>query len=217
MPLLRTETIFGRVCKFYDNGTVMVGTQAAERFSVRLLVTDAVATRLEAELKKRGLWSAGKLPEDQEAAGEQPEDSELQADSATKPTALFGSSRCTFFGSEPDARPGERNEQVRLANDLGKAWELGQPVHRAEDEMHEISRANDKRYLEKCAAKEATKKRCREERETLAANAEPCLCTPDGAAALLRESQQQTREALALGEKRRVLTAQLASRQEPRA
>ena len=205
MPLLRTETIFGNVCKFYDNGTVMVGTTAAKRFSVRLLATDDVPARLEAELKKRGLWSTGKLPEDEEATAEQLDDSELQAESgqpAAKPSVLFGSSR--------NALVLPRNERG-LASDLGGAWELGQPLHRAEGEMHEISRANGMLYLERCAAKEATKKRCLEEAALAADAKEPCLCTPAGANALMRESLQLTREALALVENRRLATAQPAT------
>ena len=169
MPLLRTETIFGNVCKFYDNGTVMVGTTAAKRFSVRLLATDDVPARLEAELKKRGLWSTGKLPEDEEATAEQLDDSELQAESgqpAAKPSVLFGSSR--------NALVLPRNERG-LASDLGGAWELGQPLHRAEGEMHEISRAKGMLYLERCAAKEATKKRCLEEAALAADAKEPLL------------------------------------------
>ena len=35
MPLLRTETIHGWVCKFYDNGTVMVGT-TSDRFAIKV-------------------------------------------------------------------------------------------------------------------------------------------------------------------------------------
>ena len=36
MPVLRTETIHGWPCKFYDNGTVNVGTRAADRFSIKV-------------------------------------------------------------------------------------------------------------------------------------------------------------------------------------
>ena len=52
MPLLRTETIHGWPCKFYDNGTVNVGTFAADRFSIKLPPDEGAwfTTRLRAEL-----------------------------------------------------------------------------------------------------------------------------------------------------------------------
>ena len=53
MPLLRTEVHEGLVCKFYDSGVVMIGTTAADRFTVRLKDGDDFATRLNEELKKR--------------------------------------------------------------------------------------------------------------------------------------------------------------------
>ena len=52
MPLLRTEVHEGLVCKFYDSGVVMIGTTAADRFTVRLKDGDDFATRLNEELKK---------------------------------------------------------------------------------------------------------------------------------------------------------------------
>ena len=55
------------------------------------------------------------------------------------------------------------------------------------------------------AAKEASRKRNREGREAC----EPCLCTPSGAAELLRESQQQTRDALKLLESQGKITTWL--------
>jgi hypothetical protein len=53
MPLLRTEEHEGLVCKFYDGGVVMVGTTAADRFTVRLKDGDDFATRLKEKLKER--------------------------------------------------------------------------------------------------------------------------------------------------------------------
>ena len=46
MPLLRTETIHGWVCKFYDNDRVMVGT-TARRFTMNVPAdeTSWIATR----------------------------------------------------------------------------------------------------------------------------------------------------------------------------
>ena len=69
MPLLRTETIHGYVCKFYDNGVVMVGT-AGDRFTMKVPAdeTSWVATRLRAELIERQLAAADELPIDE--AGE---------------------------------------------------------------------------------------------------------------------------------------------------
>ena len=47
MPLLRTETIHGWPCKFYDDGLVKVGTTAA-RFTIRVPADEGAwfATRL---------------------------------------------------------------------------------------------------------------------------------------------------------------------------
>ena len=69
MPLLRTETIHGCVCKFYDNDVVMVGT-ASDRFTIKVPANDLswIATRLRAELIKRELATAAELPIDE--AGE---------------------------------------------------------------------------------------------------------------------------------------------------
>ena len=69
MPLLRTETIHGFVCKFYDNDVVMVGT-ASDRFTIKVPADESswVATRLRAELIKRELATAAELPIDE--AGE---------------------------------------------------------------------------------------------------------------------------------------------------
>ena len=53
MPLLRTEEHEGLVCRFYDGGVVMVGTTAAERFTVRLSSGDDFATRLKQKLEER--------------------------------------------------------------------------------------------------------------------------------------------------------------------
>ena len=62
MPCLRTETIHGVVCKFYDGGMVKVGTSAASRFTVK---ESWFPTRLRAELIKRGLASASDLSVDE--------------------------------------------------------------------------------------------------------------------------------------------------------
>mgnify|MGYP001493372669 CR=1 FL=1 len=70
MPLLRTETIHGWVCKFYDNDRVMVGTTAC-RFTMNVPADESsswVATRLRTELIKRQLAAADELPTDE--AGE---------------------------------------------------------------------------------------------------------------------------------------------------
>ena len=53
MPLLRTEEHDGLMCKFYEGGVVMVGTTAAERFTIRLKDHEDFPTRLKKELEKR--------------------------------------------------------------------------------------------------------------------------------------------------------------------
>ena len=69
MPLLRTETIHGWVCKFYDKGVVMVGTTGS-RFTMNVLEDESswVATKLRNELIKRELATADELAGD--GAGE---------------------------------------------------------------------------------------------------------------------------------------------------
>ena len=69
MPLQRKETIHGLECKWYDGGTVVVGTTAA-RFTVKVPADEVswFSTRLRAELIKRQLATADELPVDE--AGE---------------------------------------------------------------------------------------------------------------------------------------------------
>ena len=70
MPLLRTETVHGWRCNFYDNGGVTVGTRAADRFTIKVPADEVswFATRLRAELIERELATAEELPMDE--AGE---------------------------------------------------------------------------------------------------------------------------------------------------
>ena len=70
MPCLRTETVHGVVCKFYDGGIVKVGTTAACRFTIKVAADEEswFSTRLRAELIKRELATAAELPVDE--AGE---------------------------------------------------------------------------------------------------------------------------------------------------
>ena len=89
---------------------------------------------------------------------------------------------------------------MRLSSDLGKAWEIDQPS-RAEAELKQISSTNDKLLHERRAAKQESVKRSRDEEEALAARKDPCLCTREGAATLLKEAHQLTRD-----------TAELATR-----
>ena len=79
MPVLRTETIHGWPCKFYDNGTVNVGTRAADRFSIKVPPDEGAwfATRLRAELIERELATAEELPTDE--AGEAAMDAKVKA------------------------------------------------------------------------------------------------------------------------------------------
>ena len=41
MPLLRSETVHGVVCKFYDGCVVKVGTTAAARFTIKVPADEA--------------------------------------------------------------------------------------------------------------------------------------------------------------------------------
>ena len=148
--------------------------------------------QLRAALITRGLRTAAELPEDCDAAAAvpvqpasqrpmQPEAEPIEQATA-EPTVLFGSSRCR------QVHPGECNEGVRgLASDLGKAWEVGHPMNGAKVELHDISRANEQLLLERNVGEQAKLKRARKEEACASrTSSEPCLCTPDGAAALLR-------------------------------
>ena len=97
MPLRDEETLFGLVCKIYDDGLVKVGTNT-ERFILRLKPGEDLEQRLRAQLIKRG-WSAEDLPEDATAPLQQasPESEQQQPDPeqpAAESTVLFGSTRC---------------------------------------------------------------------------------------------------------------------------
>ena len=99
MPLRDEETLYGFVCKIYDDGLVKVGTNT-ERFTLRLKAGEDLEQRLRAQLIKRG-WCADDLPGDattplqqvsqQQESVQQLAESEQPAD---EPTILFGSSRC---------------------------------------------------------------------------------------------------------------------------
>ena len=67
MPCLRTATIHGVVCKFYDGGVVKVGTSAASRFTIKVPKDEEswFPTRLREELVKRELATAGDLLADE--------------------------------------------------------------------------------------------------------------------------------------------------------
>ena len=67
MPLLRTETVHGVVCKSYDGDIVKVGTTAAGRFTIKVPSDEEswFPTRLRAELVKRELAIAAELAVDE--------------------------------------------------------------------------------------------------------------------------------------------------------
>ena len=67
MPLLRTETVHGVVCKSYDGDIVKVGTTAAGRFTIKVPSDEEAwfPTRLRAELVKRELAIAAELAVDE--------------------------------------------------------------------------------------------------------------------------------------------------------
>ena len=146
MPLLRTETINGFVCKVYDNGIVKVGT-SSDRFSMRLQPgDDDVKSRLEAELAKRERAGADKTTP---SAAVRAFGSLI---AANKPkTVLVGNVR-----REPaPRRQGECPAlgTMRLESNLGRAWEIGQPLSRTEVEFEARRRA-----CESEEAKEEAKK-----------------------------------------------------------
>jgi hypothetical protein len=205
MPLQRTEHLFGLVCSHYENGVVKVGTNA-QRISLRIKADEPLLPKLRAALIKGGLRTKEELPEDYAAAAAMPAQPLQQPQPQPQPqpqepqlaelTVLLGASRCKL----PPVRQGDRSETVRLSSDLGKAWEIDQPS-RAEAELKQISSTNDKLLHERRAAKQESVKRSRDEEEALAARKDPCLCTREGAATLLKEAHQLTRD-----------TAELATR-----
>ena len=96
MPLLRSETVHGVVCKFYDGCVVKVGTTAAARFTIKVPADEATwfSTRLRAELIKRELATATELPVDEaamaakaEAVGKADTDRAAQLDAYLKAEA----------------------------------------------------------------------------------------------------------------------------------
>ena len=110
---------------------------------------------------------------------------------ASEKSVLFGSVR----------RPPVCDNEIRcglhpavLESDLGNAWDPGRRSN-AEAELQKASRAAQEECQKKLDVAQETRKRNREARE---AEREPCLCTPRGAAVLLRESQEQTQKALNL-------------------
>ena len=88
----------------------------------------------------------------------------------------------------------------KLESELGVAWEFlterrEQAQRAAEEQRSAAQRELIEAKREKERQREISRKRAREASEPAR---EPCLCTPAGAAELLRESQQQTRDALQL-------------------
>ena len=66
MPLQRKETVHDVECKWYDGGTVVIGTTSA-RFTIKVPADEVswFSTRLRAELIRRELATADELPLDE--------------------------------------------------------------------------------------------------------------------------------------------------------
>ena len=124
MPLLRTETIHGWVCKFYDNGTVMVGT-TSDRFAIKVATDEAswFATRLRTELIKRELVAANELPVDE--SGE----TMLAAKSAANARAAAQKAAAKKAAASPAKKAAARLEAAqhheRIAGHKRQLAELG--------------------------------------------------------------------------------------------
>ena len=114
-------------------------------------------------------------------------------------TVLFGTTR--QLPSQPHSAGTSLAFAPRLLeSNLGIAWEIKteaqmQAERAAEEQRKAAQRERIEAQREKERQREAARKRAREASEPAR---EPCLCTPAGAAELLRESQQQTRDALKL-------------------
>lgn len=125
----------------------------------------------------------------------------MQHEQAQPTTVLFGTTR------RAPSQPGVAPAGVSLAfaphlleSDLGVAWEIKskeqmEAQRTAEEQRKAAQLERIEAQREKERQREISRKRAREASEPAR---EPCLCTPAGAAELLRESQQQTRDALKL-------------------
>ena len=113
MPLLRTETIHGVVCKFYDCHVVKVST-GADRFTIRVPTDELlwVATRVRAELIARELATAEELPIDD--AGE----AAMAANAAAKARAAAAKAACRMAEQAASKR-----EEAAAALDAAKHHE----------------------------------------------------------------------------------------------
>jgi hypothetical protein len=115
-----------------------------------------------------------------------------------QPAVLFGDTRRQ--PSQPQAGGPRALVPRLLESDLGVAWEVKSPEqmeaeHAAEEQRKAAQRERLEVQREKDRLREASRKRVREASKPAR---EPCLCTRAGAAELLSESQQQTRDALKL-------------------
>ena len=88
MPLQRKETIHDVECKWYDGGTVMIGTTTA-RFTIKVPADEVswFSTRLRAELIKRQLATADELAVDEAGEAAMAAKAEAAAKEAAKKAA----------------------------------------------------------------------------------------------------------------------------------
>ena len=216
MPLLKSEQHYGFTCKFYDGGIVKVGSSAAARFTFKPKPDQGFDKQLLSELvRQKALGREFELPSaarEYAAATGQPRPAEKstaeQPPAEQSPAEPLDSS--VLLGGSRQAEPLPDSIALklrRLESDLGSVWEIGRSFPQAEAEREKLSREAHQEYQRKLDAARESRKRNREARE---AESEPCLCTPGGAAVLLRESQEQTRQALKLVEQQQAkLTAWL--------
>jgi len=192
------------------SNVVVVGTGLVshkERISFKLKVDTSLEAQVRAHPKFAALVAAAAAgPKDLEVEVERPAqelDSEPRKDEPVG--VLFAGTR--RLPSRPPLGAPRALAPSKLENDLGVAWELQNEAYAArkeEEREAERQRVAAQRELVEAqsAAREASRKRNREAREA----SEPCLCTAAGAAELLRESQQQTRDALKLVQAQRLVT-----------
>ena len=174
-------------------GSGLVGNDERDCFKLKAGSTLESQVRARPRFAQLAEYAASQsLPAEQTPAEQQP----AVQPSAEQPTARQPDHSILLGGCRrPAPLPDSAALPLRhLESNLGVAWETGRRSH-AEADREEASRAAREEYQKKLDAAQATRKRNREASE---AERKPCLCTPGGAAVLLRESQEQTRKALNL-------------------
>ena len=205
----RVEIVDGVHCSHnFASGNVIVGTGLVGHDQRDCFKLKADST-LEEQVRSRPKFTALAAAAASVAAGESVR-AEAPRQEAPLPGAamlhepappasvLFGTTR--QLPSQPPAGVSLALAPHLLESDLVMAWEIKtkaqmQAERAAEEQRKAAQRERIESQREKERQREAARKRAREASEPAR---EPCLCTPAGAAELLRESQQQTRDALKL-------------------